>query len=646
MTGGLINIVSYGVDDLYLTGSPQITLFKIVYRRHTNFSKESVFLQISDINFDKEVEIEIPKIADLLSNTYLQLNIPAMNILKTDTAADLTNNEYNVLSSPFYPKKPEGEPDYVVDYEIIKKFMVVNMTGYRTALNNFEIRNQTVLQYINSILDSIQASITKPETIQSYELTLNSALDYEFKKLENAPPNSPTYESHKNIPILDYKLSDITYILNYIKNSVSTTGLVIYGFIDVSNITVNDILIIVENAVQTCKKVMKYYFNNSLRIINQNKEAESKYAKFAWVSRLGHAIIDYIEVRIGGEVIDKHYGDWINLWNELTNSEDQKKLYERMIGQVEELTTYDRKQKPMYTIYLPLSFWFCNTDGLAFPMIALQFNKFYITIKFKKLEDCAYIEPLPTEDQSGNPIDFTDNALQLTDIWNNLNMVMTGGLLIDYIYLDPTERTRFAKYAHEYLINTVEITNFTNITDDKIINTLNFTGPSKELIWVTQKTAYIDNYNSNYKSLWFDYSTGVKNNIDRNPIFNTELSFNGYDMFNKSMKLNSRKYFNFVQPYSHHTKCPSDGVNSYSFSLFPQEQQPSGSCNFNIIKIPLMTFEIDKNMFIYNLSDIDPNIIPYSENDEVLSTPINLRIYSIRIGVLRVMNGFSALAYY
>ena len=42
MGGGLMQLVAYGAQDIYLTGNPQITFFKVVYRRHTNFAMESI----------------------------------------------------------------------------------------------------------------------------------------------------------------------------------------------------------------------------------------------------------------------------------------------------------------------------------------------------------------------------------------------------------------------------------------------------------------------------------------------------------------------------------------------------------------------------------------------------------------------------
>ena len=58
MPGGLLSILSYGSTDLFLTGAPQISFFKIVYRRHTNFSIESIEIGLNtNINFEDEYEI-------------------------------------------------------------------------------------------------------------------------------------------------------------------------------------------------------------------------------------------------------------------------------------------------------------------------------------------------------------------------------------------------------------------------------------------------------------------------------------------------------------------------------------------------------------------------------------------------------------
>src|SRR5438105_1372479 len=83
MSGGMVQIAVYGSQDIYLTGTPQITFFKIVYRRYTNFSIEAIPQQfIGLINFGQEMSSVIEKVGDLMHKTYLEIDLPAINLQK------------------------------------------------------------------------------------------------------------------------------------------------------------------------------------------------------------------------------------------------------------------------------------------------------------------------------------------------------------------------------------------------------------------------------------------------------------------------------------------------------------------------------------------------------------------------------------
>ena len=82
MTGGLLQIVASGAQDVYLTGNPQITFFKVVYRRHTNFSMESIqqfFRNEQNLDFGKSAYSVIERKADLISGAVLEITLPALN---------------------------------------------------------------------------------------------------------------------------------------------------------------------------------------------------------------------------------------------------------------------------------------------------------------------------------------------------------------------------------------------------------------------------------------------------------------------------------------------------------------------------------------------------------------------------------------
>jgi hypothetical protein len=86
----------------------------------------------------------------------------------------------------------------------------------------------------------------------------------------------------------------------------------------------------------------------------------------AWgfVNRLGHAMIENVKIEIGGSKIDEQYGDWLNIWYELTRKTGQVRGYSKMIGDVSELTAVNNNATNAYQMYIPLQFWFNRNNGL------------------------------------------------------------------------------------------------------------------------------------------------------------------------------------------------------------------------------------------------------------------------------------------
>jgi hypothetical protein len=196
----------------------------------------------------------------------------------------------------------------------------------------------------------------------------------------------------------------------------------------------------------------------------------------AWVRRLGHAIIDYITINIGGTDIDKHYGTWLDIFYELTHTSEQERGYNAMIGDVPSLTTLGTNI-PAYTLYIPLQFWFNRNPGLALPLIALQYHdvRLYVSL--------APITTLINWSGSQAPAYTTISAYN------------TATIMVDYIYLDSEERRRFAQVGHEYLIEQVQYPGKDSINasmGSTVVDKekLNFNHPCKELIWAVRAGAY------------------------------------------------------------------------------------------------------------------------------------------------------------
>jgi hypothetical protein len=96
MGGGLLQLVAYGAQDVYLTGNPQITFFKVVYRRHTNFSMEAIQQTFNGtVGFDKTVTAQISRNGDLIHKMYLEVELDALHAPVDLTTYDLLATNYD-----------------------------------------------------------------------------------------------------------------------------------------------------------------------------------------------------------------------------------------------------------------------------------------------------------------------------------------------------------------------------------------------------------------------------------------------------------------------------------------------------------------------------------------------------------------------
>jgi hypothetical protein len=320
----------------------------------------------------------------------------------------------------------------------------------------------------------------------------------------------------------------------------------------------------------------------------------------------GLRLVDYVEIEIGGQKIDKHFSHWMYIWNELSLPVSKRYGYNQMVG-ADGGTLKD-------TLYIPLEFWFCRNVGLALPLIALQYHEVKINLQFETGTNCS---------SAGTAISGGFGA----SIW------------VDYIFLDTDERRRFAQLSHEYLIEQLQFTGQESVGKQTSVKPkLSFNHPCKELIWVV--TASHDNNN------WFNYTVdynsisgvpvtstdwaGLKNSgvASNNPIKDAKLVLNGNDRFSQR----NGSYFNLIQPFQHHENIPSNaGINVYSFALKPEEHQPSGTLNMSRIDSAVLNLTLTAD------STYNTNVINNSK--------AQLYVYAVNYNVLRILSGMGGLAY-
>jgi len=431
---------------------------------------------------------------------------------------------------------------------------------------------------------------------------------------------------------------------------------------------------------------------------------------WAYVRRLGYALVQETKVEIGGSKIDEQYGDWLNIWYELSHKVGQERGHGKLIGDSSALTTLAGGiSGPTSSVssivggtvlYIPLTFWFNRFNGLALPLIALQYHDVRITIQYLQASQCVNA----TTARASSPKISMDDSY----------------LLIDYVYLDSEERKRFAQASHEYLIEQLQFTGSETVSANNKYR-LNFNHPSKYLIWVVQSDRYTsgnefleyacdgdweacrtrfaqkivqanpadglafdlinsgmivanagvtatnwqevvlavnkvtmadmsytlaeldgtagelalaygapDGVNATGESIkvhdWFNY--GLYIDGTGNPVIQGKLQLNGHDRFQER----DGNYFNYVQPYQHFSNTPADGINVYSFALKPEDHQPSGSCNFSRIDNATLNVQVQTHETLQ---------MPAMS----VSSGTICNIYTVNYNVLRVMSGMAGTAY-
>ena len=247
----------------------------------------------------------------------------------------------------------------------------------------------------------------------------------------------------------------------------------------------------------------RVYLQVTLPEINQEMNEGGLYAR--WLDFPGEQLISQVEVEIGGQRIERQYGESMHIWNQLTMSAEQQRGLYKMLGHTTQLTYITdpafadingpcasttgpgqvcapRKALPETTLYIPLQFWFCQNPGLALPLIALQYHEVKINIDFRPIGECLWAVNSLTADAG--------TSAQVSRAYQQ--SLVAASLYIDYIFLDTDERRKMAQNPHEYLIEQLQFTGDESIGSSSNKIKLNFNHPCKELIWVVQPDANVD----------------------------------------------------------------------------------------------------------------------------------------------------------
>ena len=330
-----------------------------------------------------------------------------------------------------------------------------------------------------------------------------------------------------------------------------------------------------------------------------------------WVNDTAYSLIKDISVEIGEKEIDKHTGEWLNIWGELTVPASQRQGYNEMVGHSDVFPNPAIDPTRPLSLTIPLRFWFCNTIGAALPLIALQAHPVRIIIHIRPFQEMWWSLSVPSGPSIACP---AIPAVSIT------RFQMFG----DYVYLDKDERQRFAAADHEYLIDQLQISPKQSVSAGigKLSIPLYFNHCCKEFIWVLQESRV------QAAREWFNFCSKLQNGGADPGVIETDLletaiiRLDGYDRF----YVRNAAYFRLTQVIQHHTSVPTAPkyIYLYSFSLKPEEEQPSGSLN---------------------CSKIDDIVLGLTFNPTEVGQDRTVQVYATNYNVLRIVGGLGGLAF-
>jgi hypothetical protein len=496
MGGGMAQLASYGQADVVLTGNPQVTFWKLIYRRHTNFSVEAIEAAFQGpVDFGKRATVQIPRNGDLVSRMWLQVTLP--DLLAYDVA----------------PAPAQGQ---TVD---------VTTKLYQKASDKSWWK------------DAVFTTTPVSTQVAWYSSTLNK----------------------------------------YYSDSGKSTEITTWPYMRASN--------------------TNYDTSTTYSIPEQ---------KLRWCNGVGYALMASCEIELGGSRIDKHFSEFWDVWNELSEKEEKRAGLWGMVGKYSaaDYATYAREMSAQRTLYVPLTFCYNRSPGLALPLVALQFHSINVNFEFR-----PYMELVKSSTEAVTALSSKVGGLPPSFV--------DCKLYVDFVFLDTEERRRFAGSPHEYLVEQLQFVGDEAVNENALnrMITLSFNHPVKELLVVyVPATSY--EVNSLSGNSIFDYD--VPGFPAEDVFVSLKLLLNGHDRFSER----PGAYFRLVQPYQHHTRVPAKKVYCYSFALTPEDFQPSGSCNFSRLDTAQLSVQLS------------PNI-----------KQGRVKVYALGYNVLRVASGLSGLAF-
>jgi hypothetical protein len=336
-----------------------------------------------------------------------------------------------------------------------------------------------------------------------------------------------------------------------------------------------------------------------------------------YIESAGHALIDYVDLIIGGKVIQRLTSDYLQIYSEHFVTQTKQDALEELIGKFPERTAFRRVSNPLIvarnalgntedvSFFVDLPFYFYNNPELAIPLCAIDLQEVEVEFNLRKAQDMVI-------KINGEYGDITGETLNIKDFQ----------LCTEVVYLDCEERIKIRKTKRDYLITQIQ----ENIFDIGVgVNTgkfkLDFVNPVKELYFVVQRqgTAGDGVSEGNFVTL-FDYDNTLEETGNKYILYENldhlKLTLDGQEIITEDT--GNMVFLKAVQAAIHHSKTQLiRRFYSYSFALQPEEWYPTGQVNFSLVKEQLLDLSLTP-------------CVDYARQ---------VRVYAVNYNILRVGEG-------
>jgi hypothetical protein len=553
-----MQLVSYGAQDIYISGNPQITFWKVLYKRHTNFAMEAIEVTFNgQADFGRRVTAVISRNADLMYRTYIQVTLPQIVLTVPNT-----------------------------------RFRWLNYVGHRLLKQvEIEIGGSRIDRQYGDWMQ-IWTQLTQPIGTQaSFDDMVGNSADLVLLKdaggvaLDATCAASEATNSCLSRAGTPLKTLYIPLQFWYCRNPGLAIPLIALQYHEVR------INVEFEQNYNCCyadiaqgdMNVMPSY-NGGVLNLGNGVTAVSQLQLVAASLYVDYVYLDTEERRRFAQQSHEYLIDQLQFTGDETVTASSNKIQMNFNHPVKELIWVVQRD----------SFVDCNAPPTPWIMEALGQQPFNYTDDWSTEGIVTAVLGRGALATSGSV------ANKLAGVGFSAAISQGAGA--------PSGAA--GAFAQEYLPGLGLSSGAGLSTGSAIYDTL---GNAEDGAFFEGTT--------NYLLAKVILASNVKCE-GKNPVEVAKVQLNGQDRFDER----EGRYFDKVQPWQHHTRTPSVGINVYSFALKPEEHQPSGTCNFS---------RIDKATLNLTLS---VNTIQAQRTAKV-------RIYAVNYNVLRVMSGMGGLAY-